>query len=274
MPGLISRHIRSNVVGYVAVFIALGGSAYAGTANSVNSGDIIDNQVKSVDVRDDTLSGGGLQAVDLRTGSVGGAEIAANAVGGAKIIDRSVTGLDIAGNTIQGGNIASGQVDTTDIADGTIVGLDLAPSALAAEGWHEVGATGEPALQTHADCQWKNYDAAPGFNSAAFLRDRHGFVHLKGLVDVDDFQSGCTFSSVIDRGIFELPPGYRPAAREVLTSISNDTLARIDVWGPAGVQNAGTVVAGSATSASNARQWVSLDGLSFRCAPSGVNGCP
>ncbi len=82
MSGRIGRHIRSNVVGYIALFFALStGSAVAlsGT-NTVDSGDIIDNQVYSADVRNDALSGGGLTAADLRPNSVGGSELNAGAV--------------------------------------------------------------------------------------------------------------------------------------------------------------------------------------------------
>jgi hypothetical protein len=57
----VSGHVRSNVVGYVAVFLALTGTAIALPGkNSVNSGDIKNNQVKSVDAKD-----GGLRLKDL-----------------------------------------------------------------------------------------------------------------------------------------------------------------------------------------------------------------
>ena len=47
-------HIRQNVVAWLALFVALGGtSAYA--ANTIRTGDIVDNEVYTTDVRDDTL---------------------------------------------------------------------------------------------------------------------------------------------------------------------------------------------------------------------------
>jgi hypothetical protein len=97
MSGRIRRHLRGNVIGYVALFVALGGTAAAlpGTntvfsddivSEAVRSPDISDsNGVRSIDVRDDTLLGGGLASEDLRTDSVGGSEIAASAVGGAQL---------------------------------------------------------------------------------------------------------------------------------------------------------------------------------------------
>ena len=62
MSARIRDHIRSNVIGYVALFFALStGSAVAlSGSNTVFTDDIVDNHVRSEDVRDDTLAGGGL----------------------------------------------------------------------------------------------------------------------------------------------------------------------------------------------------------------------
>ena len=65
MSRRISNHIRSNVIAYVALFVALGGTAWAIERNSVKSKHIVDNQVKTGDVRDDTLPGGGLNSTDI-----------------------------------------------------------------------------------------------------------------------------------------------------------------------------------------------------------------
>ena len=80
MSTRISAHVRSNVVGYIAIFLfALGGSAYAthpGGKKTIDSVDIIDDEVFSADVANDTLAGGGLAAADLRPDSVGTSEVA------------------------------------------------------------------------------------------------------------------------------------------------------------------------------------------------------
>ncbi len=61
MVGRLGRFLRSNIVGFVALFFALGGVAYALPGqNTVDSGDIIDNAVKSVDIR-----GGAVGPADL-----------------------------------------------------------------------------------------------------------------------------------------------------------------------------------------------------------------
>jgi hypothetical protein len=84
-----SGHIRSNIVAYASLFIALSGTAYAidgplAGQNTVGSADIINgevygadvrnNQIGTADVRDDTLSSGGLAAEDLAPDSVGASE--------------------------------------------------------------------------------------------------------------------------------------------------------------------------------------------------------
>jgi len=94
MSGRLRRHIRSNVVGYVALFLTLTtGSAVAlRGSNSVFTDDIVNGAVRtqdisdtsgvrSIDVRNDTLDNGGLQAADLRSDSVGSGEIIDGSLG-------------------------------------------------------------------------------------------------------------------------------------------------------------------------------------------------
>src|SRR3954452_10896258 len=95
----IGRHVRGNVVAYLALFVALGGtSAYA--ANTIGSGDVIDDSLQSVD-----LKNGDVQAVDIAPGAVNTSHIkdgaikdtdlATGAVGSAKIKDGSVAPADL-----------------------------------------------------------------------------------------------------------------------------------------------------------------------------------
>jgi hypothetical protein len=85
MLGRIRAHLTyANVMATLAVFIALGGVAYAGA--TITGSDVVDgsltnldyknNDIRSGDVRNDTSAGGGLTALDLATDSVGAAEIA------------------------------------------------------------------------------------------------------------------------------------------------------------------------------------------------------
>jgi hypothetical protein len=98
MSGRLRGHIRSNVVGYVALFFALStGSAVAlRGSNSVFTDDIVNGAVRtqdisdasgvrSADVRNDTLVNGGLQAADLRAGSVGSGEVIDGSLGASEL---------------------------------------------------------------------------------------------------------------------------------------------------------------------------------------------
>jgi hypothetical protein len=102
----IAKHIRSNVVGYVAVFLALTGTAAAlpGT-NSVDSGDIINGQVKTGDVAVQAVTRG---------------RLAPDSVTGGKVADGSVSGVDV----------ADGSLGSADVADQSLTGDDIGPNAL------------------------------------------------------------------------------------------------------------------------------------------------
>src|SRR5690348_3745333 len=79
---MISTYLRNNVLGLVAIFLAIGGVGYAAGVkkNSVKSKSIKDGQVLSVDIGD---------------GQVGSADLGPNAVDGSKVKDDSLTGADV-----------------------------------------------------------------------------------------------------------------------------------------------------------------------------------
>jgi hypothetical protein len=276
MSKRIREHLRSNVVGYVAIFLfAVGGTAYAthpGGANTISTGDIINGEVKTADLGD---------------GEVRNPDLGADSVASGKIQDRQVKNADLGLGASSSNTIADGGILNVDVANDTLTGAKVNNNSLtgddvdenslnlATEAWHEVGAAGEPGFNNSGFCTWSNFDA--NHNSAAFLRDREGIVHLKGLVDADDvIVDGCSFGFAADRLIYTLPAGYRPAAREVNVSLSNNALARVNVdsnTSPFG-EGPGAVAVDAPTTTANGKEWLSLDGISFRCAPSGVNGCP
>ena len=67
MLRMLATHVRRNLVGYIALFIALGGTAYAATAakNSVTSKSIRDGAVRSPDVKNN-----GIKGVDVAEGTL------------------------------------------------------------------------------------------------------------------------------------------------------------------------------------------------------------
>ena len=115
----LAAHVRQNVVAWLALFVALGGTgAYA--ANTIATGDIIDDQVLSPDVRDDTLPFGGLAAQDLGPGSVRSSEV----------LDNSLIGADIANSGLTGSDVATGSITGLDIGDNSLGGSDIDESSL------------------------------------------------------------------------------------------------------------------------------------------------
>jgi hypothetical protein len=153
-----------------------------------------------------------------------------------------------------------------------------AVTSAAAGPWHVVGATGQPKFANYGACHWGNFDSV--HSNAAYLRDPSGFVHLKGTVLQTPTHSGaCDFDA--GKRIFILPPGYRPARREATVSFRGDSgtnpppagLAIVIIDGP----QVSAVPAGSVSvdpQMSSSEKYFSLDTISFRCAPSGSNGCP
>jgi hypothetical protein len=63
--------------------------------------------------------------------------------------------------------------------------------------------------------------------------------------------------------------GYRPDAQWVFPTVSNNKPGRVDVKATGNVE-----IASGFPAFADAMVYVSLDGISFRCAPSGSNGCP
>lgn len=112
--------------------------------------------------------------------------------------------------------------------------------------WLVVGAGGfAPAFSSG----WGNYGA--GFQSAAFMKDSLGFVHVRGLVK----KSSTATASAADP-FFVLPSGYRPAARMGFTSVANQQITRVDI------DTSGNVFADS-PAAANWWNFVFLDGIHF-----------
>ena len=122
MLGKFRRHLSyANVMATIAVFLALGGGAYAAAtvgsseikSNAILSRHIKNGQVKNADLAPNSVGGG--KIVD---GSVGSPDLAANSVGGDKIVDGSVGSPDLAANSVGTANVIDGSVQAQDLAPG------------------------------------------------------------------------------------------------------------------------------------------------------------
>jgi hypothetical protein len=100
MAGKIGGHIRSNVIGYVALFVALSGTAYAVDGplpgqDQVGSADIINNEVQSADIKDANLT-----TADIRAGAVTTGKILDGEVQSGDVRNNSITGDDVDESTL------------------------------------------------------------------------------------------------------------------------------------------------------------------------------
>lgn len=113
MERSVTVHLRRNVVAYLALFVALGGTAWAGS--QIRSKDIKNGSVKSKDIKDD-----GLKGKDLRDGTVKGKDLAAGTIGTEQIVDESLRSKDIENGTLSGSDVADdglggGQIDESSL---------------------------------------------------------------------------------------------------------------------------------------------------------------
>lgn len=139
MLSKLSRHLSyPNVVATLALFIALGGGAYAATKaqkNSVNSKAIRNGQVKSVDVANQGLTGvdvkdGSLGSAELGGGVVTGPKIAAGVIESSHLLDNAITSAKIGSGAVGGSQLLDGAVTGAKIADGSVAASDLDPGTV------------------------------------------------------------------------------------------------------------------------------------------------
>jgi hypothetical protein len=158
---------------------------------------------------------------------------------------------NVAGGSLAAIDLASGAVTSGKIANGQVMAPDLAHPS-----FHSAGLN--PLAQP--DCpnsdKWMSWH--PGaFGDVGYYRDLEGRVHLSGIA---------TKCNNAPQTIITLPAGYRPSFDQEVPGLGDGSPAGI--W----VTAAGAVypVLGGAASGDN----YSLDGISFRCGPSGHHGCP
>ncbi len=168
MTRAIRGHLRSNIVGYVSLFVALTmGSAYAlDGSNTVFSDDIVNGEVKSVDVlnnairsedvRNDNVTDGGLTASDLAANAVGTSEVRNDAVGNGELRNDAVGTLEVVNSSILSGDVADGSLNGADINEaslGTVPSAaTAATAALGGYGRWTGGGSCDPESASYADC--------------------------------------------------------------------------------------------------------------------------
>jgi hypothetical protein len=123
------------VISFLALFVALSGSALALQANSIRSKHIVDGQVRTADLRKTAVKARALvpdsvTAGKLASGSVTAAKLAPGSVGSAHVADGSLTGSHFAGNSIGAADLAPGSVGSAQVANSAVNGSKVEAGSL------------------------------------------------------------------------------------------------------------------------------------------------
>jgi hypothetical protein len=173
----IVKHFKSSIVGYIALFMVLSGTAYA--ANTVFSADIVDGEVKSVDVADN-----GLTSVDVATNSLTGADVTDNSLSGTEVTDNSLSGTDVTNNSLTGTDVTDNSLTGTDVTNNSLTGADVTNNSLS-------GADVTDNSLAGADVTNNSLTGADIAESTLSVRDMGcqsgkvlGFARVKGTADI------------------------------------------------------------------------------------------
>jgi hypothetical protein len=233
----------SNVMATFALFVALGGSSYAAVT-------ITGKQVKNESLTSKDVKNRSLLAKDFKRGQLKGGSRGATGPAGA----RGPAGANGGGSTAPTHFTLITSYPTN---------TSVAPSPS--------GQFNCPARDAFEHCTgaWLNYGDPHG--PVGYGRDGFGFVHLQGVARevVDSTEESDDIAP--DTTILTLPPGYRPGKRAIFTAVRGmpggpPVSVRLDVRAD------GTVRLPSDPSFEDL--YLSFEGITFRCGPSGSAGCP
>jgi hypothetical protein len=247
LKGIGRRFTSAHAIALLALFVALGGSAYAVSSingallkrgsvpgsklkkSAVTSAKLAGNAVTSA-----KIAGGAVRAADLGAGAVGTANLADGAVANGKLAGGAVTNGKLGDGAVTGAKLAGDSVDGSKVADGSIGGVDLTPSGFSAatlqNGWTSTTAVG-------------------------FAEDVAGYVHLRGAV----------LNGTLGTVAFQLPAGQRPAqigqfgALHIFGGTSTACVVTVATTGDVKIGLLGTDTGCTGTAGT-----YSLDGITFR----------
>jgi hypothetical protein len=150
-------------------------------------------------------------------------------------------------NSVRSKNIVNGQVKQRDLAQ---------PQNVKGAGLVDTTPNGG-CSNNNDDENWRTTDPVQPYR-VGYYRDPFGRVHLQGTFE----NCGSSGASVL----FTLPKGYRPS--NTLWETAGNT-------GGGGLTGVGISSDGGVTPLDVLHgQTATVDGISFRCSPSGHNGCP
>jgi hypothetical protein len=121
----LTGHLRRHAVAYAALFVALGGTAYA--ADTIGSQDVIDDSLTSADIQDFQACG---RSECLFTGGLGSNDLQPNAVITTRLANEAVTHEKIRPDAVDSGLIQNGQVREADLSRHAVTGDKIALGAV------------------------------------------------------------------------------------------------------------------------------------------------
>jgi hypothetical protein len=218
MSSRIRDHLRSNVVGYVAVFIALSGTAFAidgplPGVNQVGSQDIINGEVQTPDLGPNSVTtgridNGGVTDPDLAedviaddtlnpltgstrvaSGAIKESELGDSSVFGAEVAPGSLDGSDIADGSLHGGDVADGSIGAADLGAASVGSAEVAANSLTGDDVNESTFSGldatdafdpgcDPSAEAFIDCGGLTFTA--GHSMQVLITYTYGFSTLNG----------------------------------------------------------------------------------------------
>jgi len=132
----IRRHLQRNAIAYVALFVALSGTAIALPGknkvkkNDIARGAVVGKAIAADAVKQAKIRNGAVIAPKLGPGAVTTPALLDDAVTAPKLAPDSVTRNSIVQGSINGGKIANGAIDSTKVAQGSLLAEDFAPGQL------------------------------------------------------------------------------------------------------------------------------------------------
>jgi len=134
----------------MALFVALGGVAYAATTldkKSVKTKHLAKGAVTTQELRNAAVT-----AAKIRNGAVTGSKLAIGAVGSNQILDGAVRSVDLGGGVVTAGKLKNGAVSEEKLANGVVTNSKLAADAVTA-GKIQDGAVGASKLAPSFNAQ-------------------------------------------------------------------------------------------------------------------------
>ena len=145
MSSRIRTHIRSNVIGYIALFLVVtGGTAQALQGqNTVFSDDIVNNEVKTADIDTRAVTSNRLAANSVKAGTVVNDSLTGldiKSIRGGEVADDSLTGADVA--SLTGADVTDGSLGGADVGGDSITGSEVNEGTLGEVPSATLGGTG------------------------------------------------------------------------------------------------------------------------------------